>query len=73
MDEQFSRNPFMDYRNFVPFARLSGFIVKHTPVSEKKPAMSLQECLMRKKTSCMINYRRLQYRKRCEDYRNGRN
>lgn len=28
MSEQYRRNPFMDYRNVVPFMDLSGFVVK---------------------------------------------
>ena len=72
MSEQYRRNPFMDYRNVVPFMDLSGFVVNQPQVLDEKPAMSLQEQLMRKKFSRMINFRRLQYCKLCEDYRNGR-
>ena len=72
MSEFFKRNPFMDYRNVVPFMDLSGFIVKQPNIMEEKPAQTLQEQLMRKKFAGMINFRRLQYCKRCEVYRNGR-
>ena len=72
MSEQFGRNPYMDYRNAVPFMDLSGFIVKQPNALDEKPAISLQEHLMRKKFSRMINIRRLQYCKLFEDYRNGR-
>lgn len=72
MSEQYRRNPFMDYRNVVPFMDLSGFVVNQPQILDEKPAISLQEQLMRKKFSRMINFRRLQYCKLCEDYRNGR-
>ena len=72
MSEQYRKNPYMDYRNAVPFMDLSGFIVQQPVIIEEKPAKSLQEHLMRKKLSTMINFRRLQYCKLCEDYRNGR-
>lgn len=72
MSEQYRRNPFMDYRNVVPFMDLSGFVVNQPQILDEKPATSLQEQLMRKKFSRMINFRRLQYCKLCEDYRNGR-
>lgn len=72
MSEQYRKNPFMDYRNVVPFIDLSGFIVKQPHVLDEKPALSLQEQLIRKKFSRMVNLRRMQYCKLCEDYRNGR-
>lgn len=72
MSEQYKRNPYMDYRNVVPFMNLSGFIVQQSNVLDEKPAKSLQEHLIRKKFSKMVNLRRMQYCKLCEDYRNGR-
>jgi hypothetical protein len=51
---------------------LTGFIEKQPKVAEQMPAMSLQQHLLKKRLSTMINLRRLQYRKRVEDYRNGR-
>lgn len=72
MSEQYKKNPYMDYRNVVPFMDLSGFVIKQPNAMEEKPAMSLQEQLMKKKFSRMVNLRRMQYCKLCEDYRNGR-
>ena len=72
MSEQHRRNPYMDYRNVVPFIDLSGFVMKQPHAMNEKPAMSLQEHLMKKKCTTMINLRRLKYRKLCEEYRNGR-
>lgn len=72
MSEQYKRNPYMDYRNVVPFMNLSGFIVQQPNVLDERPAKSLQEHLIRKKFSRMVNLRRMQYCKLCEDYRNGR-
>ena len=72
MSEQYKRNPYMDYRNVVPFMNLSGFIVQQPNVLDEKPAKSLPEHLIRKKFSRMVNLRRMQYCKLCEDYRNGR-
>lgn len=72
MSEQYKRNPYMDYRNVVPFMNLSGFIVQQPNVLDEKPAKSLQEHLIRKKFARMVNLRRMQYCKLCEDYRNGR-
>ena len=66
------RSPFMDYRNSVPFMDLTGFIQRQPNVAEEMPAMSLQQHLLKKRLSTMINLRRLQYRKRVEDYRNGK-
>ena len=51
---------------------LSGFVVRQPHALEEKPAMSLQEELMKKKFANMINLRRLKYCKLCEAYRNGR-
>ena len=72
MQEFTPRNPYMDYRNTVPFMDLSGFIMKQTTFIDQMPAMSLKEHLLRKRLSTMINLRRLQYRKRVEDYKHGR-
>ena len=72
MQEFTPRSPFMDYRNTVPFMDLSGFVFNQPLLSEEIPAMSLQQHLLKKRLSTMINLRRLQYRKRVEDYRNGR-
>ena len=72
MSEQYKRNPYMDYRNVVPCMNLSGFIVQQPNVLDEKPAKSLQEHLIKKKFSKMVNLRRMQYCKLCEDYRNGR-
>ena len=62
---------YMDYRNNVPFMDLSGFVVKQQTCAEERPAMSLQECLMKKKFSTMINFRRFQYCMRVEAYKNA--
>ena len=51
---------------------LTGFVLKQPSILDELPAMSLQQHLLKKKLSTMINLRRLQYRKRVEDYRNGR-
>ena len=72
MQEFTPRSPYMDYRNSVPFMDLTGFIQRQPNVAEEMPAMSLQQHLLKKRLSTMINLRRLQYRKRVEDYRNGR-
>ena len=71
MSEFIGRSPFMDYRNSVPFIDLSGYIVKQPKAIDEMPAMSLQQHLLKKKLSTMINFRRLQYQKRVEIYRNG--
>ena len=71
MSEFVGRSPFMDYRNSVPFIDLSGYIVKQPKAIDEMPAMSLQQHLLKKKLSTMINFRRLQYQKRVEIYRNG--
>ena len=62
----------MDYRNTVPFMDLTGFIINQPKLTDEIPAMSLQEHLLKKRLSTMINLRRLYYRKRVEEYRNGR-
>ena len=72
MSEFVGRSPFMDYRNTVPFIDLSGYIVKQPTEVDNMPAMSLQQHLLKKRLSTMINLRRLQYCKRVEDYKNGR-
>lgn len=72
MKDFIPRNPYMDYRNSVPFMDLTGFVMRQPLETENLPAKSLQEYLLRKRLSTMINLRRLQYRKRVEDYKNGR-
>ena len=72
MTDFIGRSPYMDYRNTVPFVDLSGYIVKQPTIADTMPAKSLQEHLIRKRLSTMINLRRLQYKKRAEEYRNGR-
>ena len=72
MSEFVGRSPFMDYRNTVPFIDLSGYIVRQEKAIDEMPAMSLQQHLLKKRLSTMINLRRLQYCKRVEEYRNGR-
>lgn len=72
MQEFTPRNPYMDYRNSVPFMDLAGFIEKQSLFFDENPPKSLQESLLRKRLSTMINLRRLIYRKRVEEYRNGR-
>ena len=72
MAEYERKSPYMDYRNTVPFINLSGYIVKNPTVLDETPAKSLNEYLLRKKFSTMINLRRLQYRCLVEEYRNGR-
>lgn len=72
MREFTPRNPYMDYRNSVPFMDLVGFVSKQTKIVDEFPVKSLQEHLLQKRLSTMINLRRLQYRKRVEDYKNGR-
>ena len=71
MQEFVRKSPYMDYRNTVPFIDLSGYIVKQPTITEDLPAISLQQHLLKKRLSTMINLRRLQYRKRVEEYRNG--
>ena len=72
MQEFTPRSPFMDYRNSVPFMDLTGFVLKQPSAIDEMPAMSLQQHLLKKRLSTMINLRRLQYCKRVEDYKNGR-
>ena len=72
MREFTPRNPYMDYRNSVPFMDLAGFVSEQPKIIDEFPVKSLQEHLLQKRLSTMINLRRLQYRKRVEDYKNGR-
>ena len=72
MQEFTPRSPYMDYRNSVPFMDLTGFIIRQPNVADEMPAMTLQQHLLKKRLSTMINLRRLQYRKRVEDYKHGR-
>ena len=72
MSEFCGRNPYMDYRNVVPFMNLSGFIVKQPSALEEKPAMSLKEHLFQKRFVRRINARRMMYKVMCEEYKNGR-
>lgn len=72
MKDFIPRNPYMDYRNSVPFMDLTGFVMQQSVETDNLPAKSLRECLLRKRLSTMINLRRLQYKKRVEDYKNGR-
>ena len=66
------RSQYMDYRNSIPFIDLAGFITNQPKFTDSLPVKSLQEYLLKKRLSTMINLRRLQYRKRVEDYKNGR-
>ena len=68
--EAFGRNPFMDYRNKVPFMELSGFVCRQPEAIESCPAESLKKQLFKKKCSRMINLRRMKYRAMCEAYKN---
>ena len=70
--ESFGKNPYMDYRNRVPFMDLSGFVLSQPNELETKPAASLKEELFKKRFTKMINLRRMKYRVMCEVYRNGR-
>ena len=65
------RNPFMDYRNNVPFMNLSGFVLKQPNALDEMPAPPLKVELFKKRFSSMVNLRRMQYRVMCEVYRNG--
>ena len=62
----------MDYRDSVPFIDLTGFVSGQPKTAEELPQKSLQEYLLRKRFSTMINLRRLEYRLRVEEYKNGR-
>ena len=66
------RNPYMDYRDSVPFMDLSGFVSHQPKITGELHQKSLHEYLLRKKFSTMINLRRLEYRIRVEEYKNGR-
>ena len=68
--ELFGKNPYMDYRNSVPFMDLSGFVVKQKNAVEDYPVESLKSQLFKKKFSRMINLRRMRYQAMCEAYRN---
>lgn len=71
--ESFGKNPFMDYRNSVPFMNLSGFVLKQPTEIENYPAQSLKMHLLKKRCTSMINLRRLKYRAMCEVYQGLRN
>ena len=66
------RNPFMDYRNRVPFMDLSGFVNNQEIEVENYPVQSLKKYLFKKKCTSMINLRRLRYRAMCEAYQKGK-
>jgi len=72
MREFKGKNPYLDYRDSVPFMDLSGFIKRQPVISDELPSKSLQEHLIRKRFSTMINLRRLEYRVRVEEYKHGR-
>ena len=72
MGEFKGKNPFMDYRNRVPFMDLSGYVLNQPKFSDEVSAESLQSRLFKKRFSSMVNLRRMQYRVMCEEYRNGR-
>ena len=72
MKEFDRKNPYMDFRNSVPFINLSGYIVKQPLISNELPAKSLKEYLFKKKFPSIINLKRLHYRIAAEEYRNGR-
>lgn len=72
MREFKGNNPYMDYRDSVPFMNLSGFVARQPKISDELPQKSLQEYLFKKRFSTMINLRRLEYRMRVEEYKNGR-
>ena len=72
MREFKGKTPYMDYRDTVPFIDLTGFVSRQNKFTEELPQTSLHEYLLRKKFSTMINVRRLEYRIRVEEYKNGR-
>ena len=72
MREFKGKNPFMDYRNTVPFMDLSGYIENQPKITETIPAKSLQQHLIQKRFSTMINLARLKYKTRVEVLKNGR-
>lgn len=72
MTGQFGRNPYMDYRNVVPFMDLSGFVVKQPCAIDEIPVQDLKMQLFKKRFSGMINLRRMRYKMMCEAYRDGR-
>ena len=65
-------NPYIDYRDSVPFMDLTGFLSRQPKITDDMPQKSLCEYLLRKKFSTMINLRRLEYRVRVEEYKSGR-
>lgn len=69
---ELAKNPYMDYRNVVPFVDLSGYVVKQPRAIDEMPIKSLREFFIRKKFSLMVNIRRLQYKISVEGYKNGR-
>ena len=71
MREDMHKNPYMDYRNSVPFVNLSGYVVRQPKITEELPVKTLKEYLMKKKFSSMINLRRLEYCIRSSKYRNN--
>ena len=72
MTGQFGKNPYMDYRNVVPFMNLTGYIERQPNILESIPAPDLKTQLFKKRFSCMVNLRRMRYKMMCEAYRNGR-
>ena len=72
MAEFYGKNPYMDYRNSVPFMDLSGFVLRQPFEIEEKLVDSLKLSLFKKRVSGMINLRRLRYRAMCEAYINAR-
>lgn len=71
MNDFCGKNPYMDYRNAVPFVNLSGYVIKQPCAIEETPAKSLQEHLFRKRFVHRVNARRMLYRIMCEGYKNG--
>ena len=47
--ESFGRNPYMDYRNCIPFMDLSGFVMNQKTEIENHPAQSIKASLFKKK------------------------
>ena len=72
MREFKGQNPYMDYRDSVPFMDLTGFLSRQPKITDNLPQKSLREYLLRKKFSTMINLRRLEYRVRVEEYKSGK-
>lgn len=65
------KSPYMDYRNTVPFINLVGYIKKQPNIIEDMPAKSLQEQLLKKRFSTMINLRRFVYCSRVKGFKYG--